>query len=112
MPVDFRIKQGDELPAIPHQAIDYETGKIVDLTTATAVVFVWRLQTEDVANANSATAAITDATKGRMEYAWVAGDTDTEGRYYGEFKVTFPSGERTFPQKGFINFEIGKDLDS
>ncbi len=123
--IQLRLKEGDLLPVLDFQAeqqdytrvrsaqrVSQQVVRAADLTGATAVVFVWRLRTSAKATANSAAAIFVEKKNGDLRYVWEAGDTDTPGRYYGEFVVIFPTGEQTFPAKGHIKFTIESDLDT
>ncbi len=59
-----------------------------------------------------AVATITDATTGKVQYAWTGTDTDTAGTYYGEIEVTYGDGAiETFPNNGYFTIIIKEDLD-
>jgi len=46
-------------------------------------------------------------------HAWQAGDTDTQGRYEAEFRVTYMDGTvETFPNLGFIEVFVTEDVPS
>ena len=120
----FRIKQGDLFPSLEHQAKNHKVRTATDvvgptilsganLTGATAVVFVFRLVGALPATAVTQTAVFVNRATGELRYDWQAGDTDVEGKYYGEFIVTFPTGERTLPvDDPPIRFTVTKDLDT
>lgn len=49
---------------------------------------------------------------GVVQYAWATGDTDTIGKYKGEFEVTFVGNlKQTFPNDDYLLIEIKADLD-
>ena len=117
----FTIKQDDTLPSIQVQCWDDEAKtQKTDLTLATSQFFhmmerdeadkaVPTLKVEAVANIVGA------ATDGVLEYVWsdVNEDTDTDGKYFGEFEVNWSATSRTtFPNDGFIFITITRDLDS
>lgn len=59
----------------------------------------------------NAAAAIVDGPNGKVEYAWLVGDTDTAGNYKGEFEVTDAAGKKmTFPNDGYIDVSVVADL--
>jgi len=47
-----------------------------------------------------------------LQYDWVAGDTDTEGLFFGEFRVVYAdSTQETFPNGDeYIPIQIGDDV--
>ncbi|MFQ5524258.1 MAG: BppU family phage baseplate upper protein [Acidimicrobiia bacterium] len=98
------LKQDDTSPALDYTILD-DSNQVVDLTGATVVFY---MQDEDgVTVVNGASATITDAANGKVEYQWQAADTDTAGIFKGEFVVTFPDGTiRTFPDPGWIMIVI------
>jgi len=92
------IKQGDTRPYLRKRLLDGE-GAAVDLTGAT-VRFHMRGVDETVAKVDDF--AVPDAdqvtNEGWVEYRWATGDTDTAGRYYTEWEVTYSDGTvQTFP---------------
>ena len=57
-------------------------------------------------------AEITDATLGKVRYAWRPEDVDAAGHHHGEFEVTFgDSTVETFPNGEWVDLEILADLD-
>jgi hypothetical protein len=123
--VKLRLKQGDLLPVLDYVAPTQEyiqaqsaqrtsqrTIRAANLTGALSVVFVFRLKTAAKSTAVSAAAIIVNPESGELRYTWQAGDTDVPGQYLGEFVVTFPEGEQTFPTKGQIQFVVESDLNT
>ena len=87
-----QMKQGDTAPAITATLLD-SSGDAVDLTDA-AIRFLLRdaftrieYLSEDASNDQSGDGS--DGSKGKVSYAWQAGDTDVVGVYRGEFEVTY-----------------------
>lgn len=111
---DFTIKRGDRLPTIVATLYD-AAGAAVNLTSTT-VVFLMTDVTADMGSTPKVSAVATpdaDQTtnRGRCEYAWATDDTDTAGRYRGEFEVTFSSGKKeTFPNRGYLLIAVVEDL--
>ena len=110
---DFTIKRNDTLPKL--EATLQQNNVVYNLTGAT-VKFIMKKEGSGTAKVNSAVTVV-DAASGQVEYAWddVAGDTDTEGDYNGEFEVTTGSGEIiTFPNGAdgtdYFTIEITEDL--
>lgn len=102
---DFIIKEGDNKPDL-----------IVDLTDANGLVNLdgldeVRFHMRPIEGPTVVVDAVAEAlqtgsdpnytNKGRVKYEFQAGDTDVPGRYYGEFELTYVSGEiLTFPNDG------------
>lgn len=106
----FRIKQDSTLPAIEYQTVD-GSRQLVSLLGAISVDFVYRLREAATSTAVTRTATIVDAANGQVRYNWVALDTAVAGEYYGEWVVTFPSGERRFPDRSYLPFVVEAKLD-
>jgi hypothetical protein len=93
----FNIKMGDRLPRFRTTLVD-GTGTVINLTTATAVLFRMRaLKAKGLPPSISQPATIIDAPNGVVEYAWGATDTLVAGRFEAEWVVTFPGGLQTNP---------------
>ena len=105
------IKQNDLLPILEAILQDVNENP-VDLGSALGIVVHLReedgaaLKIEDgvvVIDSNPAT--------GKITYAWVSTDTDTNGLFLGEFEVTWPGDKKqTFPSRGYISVEVINDL--
>ncbi len=117
----FTMKQDDTLPKIQVQCWDDEAKTVkTDLTLATGQTF--HMMERDEADKAvptlkvEAVASIVGApTDGVLEYAWsdANNDTDTAGKFFAEFEVTWsPTSRTTFPNDGFVFITIGRDLDS
>lgn len=103
---DFTIRQNDTLPALTASLEDFAGAK-VNLSQATGVRF--HLVTSDglFTTKVNAAAAITDVANGGVSYTWQSADTSTPGAYYGEWEVTFVSGQvETYPNDGYISIRI------
>jgi hypothetical protein len=90
---------------------------VVDLTGKT-VKFVMRLlecadgpSPKDGSVVINADAVVVDAAAGAVRYDWADGDTDVEGLYRAEFKVTTGSRVATYPDQGYLTVVIGHALD-
>lgn len=104
---DYTIKEGDTRPTLRAALYD-PNGVAVNLAGAT-VRFAMGVQPGSPLVAAPAT--IVDAANGIVEYAWVAGNTDTAGTFYGEFQVTF--GDLTvesFPNDGYIQILVKAEM--
>lgn len=107
---EFKIKQGDTKPYLS-VTLQSSDGTAVDLTSATVE---FSLADSDFTNVRSASANITDASAGEVEYRWAGtGDTDSDaGVYYGEFKVTYADTKvQTFPPGNDLVIRIYDDYE-
>jgi hypothetical protein len=87
---DYELTQGD-VPG-PLLATLYDaTGAVVDLTTASAVVFHME-QLDGTHVAPVGTASIVNAPGGQVSYAWAIGDSAVSEYRLFEFRVTFANG--------------------
>jgi hypothetical protein len=93
------IKEGDRRPVAT--TVLSRGSQIVDLTLAISVTFKMREESESHLTVD-ATAVITDAAAGEVEYRWDIGDTDQPGQYRAEWEVIWNDGtNETFPTLGF-----------
>ena len=105
---DFVIKQNDTSPDIKAILKDAEENAI-DLWGATVKFHLSDYPGEKVIINSIAT--IEEAENGEVKYNWQSGDTETAGRYKAEFQVDFTNGRiETFPNQGFLEIEIFKEL--
>ncbi len=105
----FKIKTNDTSPKL---TVDLEdaSGAAVALNGATARFHMKKYGATSLKI--DASADITDADDGRVEYSWASGDTDTAGTYYGEIEITYgDSTVETFPNSGYFTIIIQEDLD-
>lgn len=102
----FQLKPGDRKYAIKYQLSDYASGS--GLLTGASVKF--QMMNAAGTTVIDAAGVILDA-DGIVAYEWQDGDTDTEGLYRAEFKVTFSDGlVQHYPSSGFILVQIGQDV--
>jgi Rib/alpha/Esp surface antigen-like repeat protein len=102
------MKAGDTAPVVRATLLD-ASGDPVDLTGA-SVRFVMATAAGATPAVDDA-ATLADAASGAVEYAWVAGDTDTPGEYVCEFEVTYADGStQTFPTEGYLAATVVDDL--
>lgn len=108
---DFYIKEGDRDPALIVTCVD-ENRDVIDLSAATQVQF-------NMINPGTTTPEISLAAAvfegpqsgGKVKYLWTTGDTDTPGKYNGEFVITWSGGNKTrFPNYKYILIEIMKKI--
>lgn len=104
----FYIKQNDTSPAIRVTCLD-AADAVVPVTGA-AIEFHMTEVGEETAKVNAA-GTIIDGAGGIVEYQWVTGDTDTIGKFKGEFQVTFADSTiETFPNNTYTKIKITKEL--
>lgn len=106
----FSLKRGDTVPPLQAQLIGVD-GKPVPLAVGDAVKFVMKPLLAGSPGAISRTATVVDLPTGVVEYQWVDGDTDFEGVYGAEFRVTFLDGTvESFPNNEYIDVRVLPDL--
>lgn len=106
---DIVIKAGDTFPVLSVTIVNQDDDTPVDLTGATVV---FRMAPDSGgAIVLSATASVRDGVNGVLEYNWAPGQTDTPGRYRGEFIITMPSGKvMTAPNTSYLDVRIVERL--
>lgn len=111
MAVDMYIHQGDTLPWA-QATLTAGSGAAVDLTTASAVRFVMRAMGSSIPAIDAAGEVMTPPTAGIVRYRWLVADTEAAdvGGYFGEFVVTFPDGDQTFPNPDPLVIIIGPSV--
>lgn len=102
----FTIKQGDTTPAIKYDLEPQDT----ILTGATAR-FLMRPAGGGATVLDASAQILSPADPPTLGYAWQAGDTDLNGVFDAEFKVTNADGTvGTYPNRGFLQIHIGDDI--
>ena len=101
VPIAFEIKQGDRRPVfvvVLKDDFGEPSESIVNLTTATGVVFnMWKTADKAV-KVNRGSAAITNAAGGEVTYNWGTADTSEFGAFQCEVEVLWNDGKpETFP---------------
>lgn len=108
MATDFTIKQNDTLPDLVVTLTD-AVGSTVNITGYQGVRFIMAPKGGD--SVVDAAAIVVDAENGIVKYTWEDEDTETAGKYLGEFEVQFADGRlETFPNWTYINILIKADL--
>ena len=80
--------------------------------TASSVRFIMRPRPSGAVKVNGAS-TIVDPAAGTVFYDRAAVDTDTAGRYYAEFEVTFSNGDvQSFPEDGYIEVIVTDQIGS
>lgn len=61
---------------------------------------------------SSASATILVASAGTIQYSWSSDDTNTEGKFNGEFELFFTGGKKmSIPTLGSIEINVIKDIN-
>ena len=104
------VKKGDV--GIPFDAALTEAdGDPVNLTGAT-VRFLMTLPSSDTPEVDAAASVVGTATDGNVRYTSVAGDLDTVGTYFVEWKVTFGGGGvQRYPGDGYGVVAVRENLE-
>lgn len=104
---DFFLKQYDRLPIL-RANLSTDDG-YVDLSNTT-VQFIYQRKNR-LTQPVTGSATILGSPSGYVEYAWPTGATDTNGVYYGEWRVSTSSGKKiSFPNDSYFVFELTKGL--
>ena len=96
------LKKTDVLPVL--QTIVSGENGVLDLSNFTGVNFAYRQRYTGVATVSSG--RIVNASAGVVEFQWTTNVTSTPGVYFGEWRLLGVSGQRSYPQSNYINFEI------
>lgn len=111
---ELKIIKNDLQPYYYLQVKD-ASGVVVNITGAT-IYCTLKLSGSSAIKINRQTTGIniTDATNGKFEYRWQAGDTDTQGSYNIEFEINPASGGKFTlpgPGQGIAKVIISNSLD-
>lgn len=99
----FSLKVGDSAPEVDVTITQESTGAALDISAATEALFFMKKKSDGTIKINGVAADIYDGVNGKLKYSWTGSDTDTEGIYLSEFKITLASGKIVrMPQKGHI----------
>lgn len=110
----FIIKRNDTLPALLIRVKsrgDFNEPIPFNLSGVSACTFS---MSDDNGNlkVSSASATITSSSGGTLQYSWNSDDTNTEGKYNGEFELFFNGGNKmSIPTLGAIEINIVKDIN-
>jgi hypothetical protein len=103
------IKQNDTASAIKRVLTD-AFGSPVNLTGAT-LTFSMRVKPAGTTKISTATATVSGAGLGEVQYSFTAANTDTADEFEGEFTATYAGGGiQTFPNDGYIPIIITDDV--
>jgi len=110
----FIIKRNDTFPTLTitvktrgefNQVIPY------NLSAVTACTFSMADSSGNL-KVSSASSTIVSASAGTIQYAWTVEDTDSSGKYNGEFELLFTGGNiMSLPNLGYINVEVIDDIN-
>lgn len=106
MTTTFNVKQGDLLPSLS-AILKTVDGVVIDLTTATSVLFrMWQQKTAPTFKVNAAAVVVVPAA-GSVRYDWVGTDTDVVGDFRAEFVITWPGPKKqTVPTVGQFTVRV------
>jgi len=110
----FIIKRNDTFPTLTlniktrgefNQVISY------NLSAVTACTFSMSDSSGNL-KVSSSQASVLVSSAGTIQYQWTTEDTDTSGKYNGEFELMFTGGNiMSIPNLGYINIEIIDDIN-
>ncbi len=110
---DFHMKLGDTRPTLDRIAA-FTDASVQDLTGATLAFSFQRVDDRGALlstdTPGGGVAAIVTALTGEWRYDWVTDAPDSVGMYAGELTVTIGSFITTFPQQGYLYFEVVDDI--
>ena len=106
-----RLKRGDTAPLFTATLLD-RNGVAVDLAGAAARFLMRAASFPREVKVDAVATILAPASAGRVQYAWLAADTDTPGAYDAEVEITFGTGEvESFPNDSHSRVIILDDLD-
>lgn len=116
-PTPFTIKRNDTLPAL---VVNVKTkGDLGEKISFDLTTFSGETTTFSMKDSNGnikiqgQTALITNAPGGSIQYNWQEGDTDTSGKYKGEFELNNGAGGiLSVPIIGGISIDILDDINT
>lgn len=105
--IGFRMKQHDTSPSLQATITDTDAGTPVNLTTASAVKVIGKLNGQVVFSR----VATSVTNNGVVTMNWQAADTALAGLLMVEFEITWPDGTvQTMPPTGHLYVLIEPDL--
>lgn len=112
---EFKIIKNDLQPYCYMQVKD-AVGAVINITGATIYCTMKLIGSSAIKiNRQTTGISITDATNGKFEYRWQAGNTDTIGEYNIEFEINPASGGKftlPTPSQGAAKVIIAESLDA
>ena len=107
----FYINKDDRYPPLRIKIYNEDTDSDFDLLGWVGKFYMAPVDDKSNPKVDAGTVVLTDPTGGEAEYQWAAGDTDTSGKYYYEFRFTKDSKTFTVPAVSpgviVINSKIG-----
>jgi hypothetical protein len=108
MASEFTIKQSDTSRPVKVTLSTDLTGALVNFRMSDSA---GALAINEPATIITPSVVIDGVISGVVQYDWQTGDTDTPGRYYAEFVVTYFGGRiETFPADGYLYIVIGDGI--
>lgn len=106
----LKLKRGDLFPTLDATLTDRD-GTPFPIPLGATVALRMRDAAGGAMVIDNAPVTIIDAAAGKVSYAWVSGDTNTAGTYFGEFVVVFSGGgTQTFPGDGYVEILISPEV--
>ena len=103
------IKQNDTASSLKRVLVD-AFGSPVNLTGA-SLTFSMRVKPGGTTKISTASATVSGAGLGEVQYRFTAANTDTADEFEGEFTATYAGGGiQTFPNDGYIPIIITDDV--
>jgi hypothetical protein len=108
---DFFLRVGDTTSII-RTTLEDSTGAAVNIQGATVKFRVAPINGSgtpviNTAASNDQNGTGVDGSKGKVSYAWVAGNTNVSGLYLADWQVTYSGGGiQTFPNDSYILVRI------
>ena len=107
----FNIKVGARSPRLEVRCMDGPND--ADLSNAVSVYFSMRDRDGTEKVDNEFAAFVNKVTSPNVFYEWEAADVDTEGDYFGNFKVVWGDATYTiFPDDGYIYISVQERIGS
>lgn len=88
-----------------------EKTPVAGLNDGIAVRFFMKGDPSDAVALIAEDATWVDSASAKVKYSWRSGDTNAEGRFYGEFRITVAGKDQTFPNKKFIVINMNGNLE-
>ncbi len=110
----FIIKRNDTLPALSLSVKSRGCLNEIIPFNMSGVSACTFSMSDDCGNLkiSSSSAQITSASGGTIQYNWISEDTDTDGKFLGEFELFFNGGNKmSIPTLGAIEIVITKDIN-
>lgn len=110
----FTIKRNDTLPTLTvnvktrgefNQVLPFNLSAVTSCTFSMA-------DDSGGLKVSSMSGTVISASAGTIQYVWNVDDTNTSGKYRGEFELIFAGGNKmSIPNLGYIDIEILDDIN-